>query len=185
LKKKLLLHICCAPCTIIPLEKLSSEFDITGYFYNPNIHPYKEYQDRLQSVKRLAKERSMPLIIGKYPYQEYLQKAITFKEIKNPQRCRFCYETRLEKTFETALQQNIPLVSSTLLYSKYQHHDLILESIQSLSHHFKELNFFYQDFRPWFYEGLEKARQNALYMQKYCGCLFSNQERYEKHAKRE
>lgn len=180
--KELLLHVCCAPCALIPVRELSSSFQITLYFFNPNIHPYKEALERLESVKALAKEYQLPLMVGEYPYQAFLDSILKLSDSSMLNRCHTCYQVRLSKTKQIALEHQIPYFSTTLLYSKYQNHEGIIASAQQLDHKSPSPAFYYQDFRPFFDEGQKLAREKNYYMQKYCGCIFSNEDRYKKSS---
>jgi len=175
LKPKLLLHVCCAPCAIIPVEHFLQEYDLTLYYYNPNIHPYKEYLDRLDSVRMLSDEYNVPLIEGTYDFHEFLKTILNHPG--EPSRCRECYWIRLIKLEEIAKQMDVQYVSTTLLYSIYQKHDLIKEMAVKF---IQSRVFLYQDFRPQFWEGVRLAKEKNYYRQKYCGCLFSNYDRYSK-----
>jgi predicted adenine nucleotide alpha hydrolase (AANH) superfamily ATPase len=179
LKKKLLLHICCAPCAILPIIRLHEEYDITGLFFNPNIHPYNEYQDRKKSVIELGLEFGIPIVEEDYSYLEFLKKTIENPEEKD--RCRVCYEMRLFRLKETANQKGITLSTTSLLYSIYQKHDLI----QSLALQIFEPNQFLAiDYRKEFLQGVFEAKSRNYYRQKYCGCIFSNFERYHESKKK-
>jgi hypothetical protein len=177
LREKLLLHICCAPCAIMPISILKSEFDIVGLFYNPNIHPYKEYLDRLSSVKKLSEDFDIFIIYEKYDYEEFLSELILNNDISEPTRCEICYRKRLEMTNNIAKKIGIRYVSTTLLYSIYQKHGLIKEIAEYV---IKDAGFLYRDFRPYYREGVIKSKEMGYYRQKYCGCIFSNYDRYKK-----
>ena len=180
--RELLLHVCCAPCALMPVRELSSSFKLTLYFFNPNIHPYKEALERLESVKTLANEYQLPLIIGDYPYQPFLSSILELSDSSAPHRCNTCYQLRLSKTRQTAIEQKLPYFSTTLLYSKYQNHEAIIANAQEQDHESTAPAFYYQDFRPFFDEGQKLAREKNYYIQKYCGCIFSNEDRYKKNT---
>jgi predicted adenine nucleotide alpha hydrolase (AANH) superfamily ATPase len=169
---RLLLHICCAPCLCQPYRALSSEsIDFTGFWYNPNIHPYREYQARLQSVKDFARDRKMPAVFrDDYPLERTL-------ELLSRERCPGCYRIRLEETARQAKAQGFQSFSSTLLYSIYQKHDLIRELGTEIGKR-QGVEFFYRDFRTGWEEGRRTAKEQGLYLQKYCGCIFSERDRY-------
>ena len=174
---RLLLHICCAPCLCHPYRVLSAEnIDFTGFWYNPNIHPYREYQARLQSVKDFARVHKMPaLFLDDYPLEQAL-------DLVSRERCNGCYRLRLEETARQAKAQGFQAFSSTLLYSIYQKHDLILELGTEIGKK-HGVEFFYRDFRTGWEEGRRMAREQGLYRQKYCGCIFSERDRYLKSQK--
>lgn len=171
---KLLLHICCGPCAVYPVEVLKKEnIDLYGMFYNPNIHPYLEYKARLEFAKMLCESESIPFEeIDEYGLETFLQKAV-FAE----NRCRECYYTRLDRIGMEAKERGFDAFSTTLLVSPYQKHDLLIETGKQIEEKYG-VKFYYRDFRDGFREGRQKAREMGLYMQKYCGCIYSEKERY-------
>ena len=173
---KVLLHICCAPCTIYTLKSLRSEgIDVTGYFYNPNIHPLTEFRKRLTTLESFAATMLLPLTIDKeYCLENFLQGALEHGK----DRCLFCYKTRLNKAFQKAVDDRIDTVTTTLLYSKYQRHDDIKRIGDELSDIYK-VNFLYRDFRAGWKEGIEESKKVNMYRQQYCGCIFSERDRYK------
>lgn len=174
---KLLLHTCCAPCSVYCVKKLKEEkIDITSYWYNPNIHPYKEYEARLECLKEYNKMMNIPLIIDyNYGLVEFCKNVID----KLDNRCGYCYLSRLEKVAKYAKENGYDAFSTTLLYSPYQKHELLKKTCEMLEKKY-DIKFLYRDFREGFKEGQEEARKLSLYMQKYCGCIFSEEDRYEK-----
>ena len=173
---KLLLHCCCLVCSIKTIEELKKNFELTLYWFNPNIHPYKEYAARLEALKDYAKTLKLNLIVEDFYGLRYFIKNINnnFNE-----RCLFCYETRLLKTATFAKENGFSHFSTTLTYSPFQNHELIKKIAEKISKELK-INFVYEDLRKFYREGQQKAREIGLYMQKYCGCIFSEQERYLK-----
>ena len=176
-----LLHICCAPCLVFPALEFEREgIDFTGYFYNPNIHPYREFKKRLQALQELALQRRYKIIYDKdYGLIEFLQ-AVVFKESK---RCRFCYRSRLEKTAQLALDNDFDSFSSTLLYSKYQNHEQIVFQAKEVESDLT-IPFLYRDFRSGWQQGVDESITANLYRQSYCGCIYSEQERYDNRLKK-
>lgn len=172
---KVLLHICCAPCAIVPVGELRDEgHDVTGMFFNPNIHPFQEHQRRLETLREYADMVSLPVIWPEeYPLEEYLQAVISL----GTERCTQCYRIRLERTAETARAGGYDAFTSTLLYSRYQRHEQIREVAAEMSSR-HEVPFLYRDFREGWQEGLRKSRHMGLYRQPYCGCIFSEKERF-------
>lgn len=158
--------------------ELSKTYDIVGLFFNPNIHPYKEYLDRKQSVLELSKEFHIRLLEDSYPYAEFLADVIQKPEEKD--RCTICYQTRLKRLKEVAKTEDIELVSTSLLYSIYQKHDLILSLASEI---FSANQFLPIDYRREFWQGVQEAKNRNFYRQKYCGCLFSNFERFHDQKK--
>ncbi len=177
---KLLLHICCACCTPYPLKILSEEgHRVSGFWYNPNIHPFTEYQNRLKAVKSFESLKSFPVFYNdSYDLEKYLKAVMN--DLEN--RCSYCYKIRLIKTANQAIQQGFDGFSTTLLVSPHQKHELVKEIGEKIG---KDLgiDFVYRDFRPGFYEGKDVAKKLDLYSQKYCGCIFSEKERYLKTPK--
>ncbi len=172
---KLLLHICCAPCTLYPLKTLTqSGWEVYCFFYNPNIHPYTEYKKRLTEVEKMVALKGIKIIYrDEYPLTEFLR-GVVFRE---QERCIFCYHQRLKATAYVARRGRFAAFSSTLLYSKFQKHDIIKAIGNSLA---KEIgvDFYYEDFRQGWSEGIAESKRLPLYRQQYCGCIYSEKERF-------
>lgn len=177
---KTLLHICCAPCSVMCIETLRNEgTEPTGFWYNPNIHPVTEYRARRNTLTEYAKNINMDLVTeDEYGLREFI-KGI-YPDFEN--RCGYCYDVRLEKAAEYAAKNGFSSFSTTLLISPYQNHELICEIAEQKAKKYG-IEFLYRDFRPFFREGQTKAREMGFYMQKYCGCVFSEEERYLKRAR--
>jgi len=174
---KILIHICCGPCSVYPFEKLIAERNqVTGYWYNPNIHPYKEYRERLESLKKFQKIAGLEIeYYDSYDLEKYLQNVMPDLD----HRCMHCYDLRLSQTAAYASENGFDAFSTTLLVSPYQNQDWIREVGEGLAEK-NGVEFLDIDFRPGYREGKQKAYDMGLYMQKYCGCIFSERERYEK-----
>ena len=174
---RLLLHTCCAPCSVQCIEQLGHEgITPTLFWYNPTIHPVTEYRSRRDAFIGYAQSIGMEYILQ----DEYGLR--TFIEDIYPnfdQRCAVCYRSRLERTALYATQNGYDVISTTLLISPYQNHELICEIAHQLADQYN-VEFLYRDFRPGFRAGQSAARALGLYMQKYCGCIFSEEERYLK-----
>jgi len=177
---RILLHCCCAQCMVFPVRRLKEKgHDLTGFWYNPNIHPFTEYRNRLEALRYLGKIVDLPAIYeNSYELEEYLKKVMD--DLEN--RCHYCYELRLFKTAEAAKKEGFGWFTTTLLVSPYQDHSLINEIGEKVAKEI-EIDFFYEDFRPGFYEGKDFTKQHNIYRQKYCGCIFSEKERYQKKKK--
>ena len=179
---KLLLHICCANCAIYPLERLKErEAEVTGFFFNPNIHPYQEYQKRLESLKQYSERVGLKMIYrDEYLLEEFLRNVSDRVE----ERCRYCYSIRLEATAQEAKREGFDQFSTTLFQSTHQDHSLIKETGDRIS---KEIGvpFYYEDFRQGWRKGVEVSRAMGLYRQQYCGCIYSEKERYLRKVKSE
>lgn len=175
---KVLLHICCAPCSIKCIDILKEDkYDVNGYWYNPNIHPYTEYKLRMECLKEYSKLINLDVIYNdEYGLVEFTKNVI--EDLNN--RCSYCYRKRLEETVKYAKENNFDAFSTTLLISPYQKHEQIKELCEQLSIEY-DIKFIYKDYRNAFKEGQNKARELELYMQKYCGCIFSEKERYLKN----
>jgi len=174
---KILLHTCCAPCAIYPLARLRNEgWQVHGFFYNPHIQPYQELDKRLTTIKSFAEQEGLKIIIrADYDLEAFLRQ-VAFRE---QQRCLYCYAKRLEATARLAKKSRFDAFTTTLLYSKMQKHALICDLAQEVSRKFG-IAFHYEDYREGWKEGQEQARMRGLYRQQYCGCIYSEQERYLK-----
>jgi tRNA A37 threonylcarbamoyladenosine dehydratase/predicted adenine nucleotide alpha hydrolase (AANH) superfamily ATPase len=181
---KLLFHCCCAPCATACVETLSTEnITPTLFWYNPNIHPIAEYQNRRDALSALAAALDLPLLmIDEYGEQTFLSRIGA--ETEKPKRCELCYRMRLERTAVYAAENGFDTFSTSLLISPYQNHDAIRRIGEELAAQ-HGIKFFYRDFRPLFRQGQNQARALGLYMQKYCGCLFSKDERHIKKTENE
>lgn len=177
---KVLLHTCCGPCSIFPVKTLRDEgMDVAGYYYRNNIHPLTECLKREETLKAYADTVSLPLVIqGGYDIESFLRN-MAFRE---SERCVFCYHERLNSTAIIAKQNNFDGFSSTLLYSRYQNHDLMKELGFSIAES-TGIEFIYRDFRPGWQEGVDESRRLGMYRQPYCGCVYSEKERYLKKLK--
>ncbi len=173
---KLLMHVCCAPCSVYCIDSLRKEgIEPTLFWYNPNIHPYKEYETRRNCLKEYADKVNIKSIIeDEYGLDEFCKNVAGSL---NTRCVEYCYKIRLKKSFEYARDHGFDAVTTTLLYSIYQKHDFIKLYGQKLAKEYG-IEFLYRDFRVGFWKGHEKAIQLGLYMQKYCGCVFSEEDRY-------
>ena len=174
---KLLLHTCCAPCLIYPLERLKEKgFEVVGLFYNPNIHPFAEYKNRRQAVENFIKPNNIEAIYPDYNPSDFFQ-AVNFKE-KNG-RCSICWSLRLEVTAKAARERGFSHFSTTLLVSPYQDQEL-LKKIGNDIASVEGVEFYYEDFRTGFKKAHDAAKAQGIYCQKYCGCIYSEIGRYSK-----
>lgn len=176
---KILLHTCCAPCLIYPLELLKLKgFQVSGLFYNPNIHPLAEYNNRKKAIEDL--KSGIEVIYGEYlPYEFF--RAVNLKE-EAPARCAICWRMRLKKTAHVAKEKGYPSFTTTLLVSPYQDHEL-LKKIGSEVGIEEGVEFYYADFRPGFRKAHDQAKANGVYCQKYCGCIYSEIDRGKEKAR--
>ncbi len=179
--KKILLHACCGPCTTAPLPALRAEgIEPVAFFHNPNIHPFREFRRRLNAFVDFAARGKMAIEIDReYGLVEYLRKVVG----REGKRCRLCYEMRLTATAVRAKELGLDTISTTLLYSRYQKHELIRRAGEEIAAA-HGLCFLYRDWRELWQEGIERAITMNLYRQPYCGCIYSEQERYDKKLRR-
>lgn len=172
---KVLLHICCGPCALYPLRTLrAAGHKVTGFFYNHNIHPYQEYARRLDSVVRMAELEALPLVIrDEYDLESFLSNVAAAPE----RRCSYCYASRLRAAAAVAAEMGFDAFTASLLYSRYQRHDEIRELGERIGREFGVM-FHYEDFRPGWQEGIRLSKELGLYRQQYCGCIYSEKDRY-------
>ena len=172
---KTLMHMCCAPCANRPIESLRQEgVEVSGFWYNPNIHPYTEYRSRKNTLEDYAKEIEMPLVV----VNDYgLRSFVTHVANDIDGRCTYCYQVRMEETAKHAAQYGFDSFTTSLLISPYQDHEAIVAVATAMGEAYG-VAFLDRDFRPLFRKGQEFAREHGMYMQKYCGCIFSEEDRY-------
>lgn len=148
--------------------------DVTGYFYNPNIHPYKEFEKRRDTMRDYADRTGFKVVYNdSYDLEDFIRNVV-FRE---SQRCRFCYYMRLARAAAAAKDQGFDAFSTTLLISPYQKHDLIREVAGFISQEVG-VPFLYRDFRTGYRDSVKMSREMGLYRQPYCGCIYSEKERY-------
>lgn len=179
---KVLLHACCGPC-MTAFDKYFREKGIEYgvFFYNPNIHPYKEYIKRFETLKMYTDRVGVELI-AEHSFRQHLWEN-EFNGLDAGKRCRKCYETRLGHAAEAALENGFTHFATTLLISPYQNHEMIREIAEKAAEEFG-VGLYYKDFREYFREGQNIAREEELYRQKYCGCIYSyNESRFKEKIK--
>lgn len=172
---KTLLHICCAPCSIVPSQALRDRgMDVMGFFYRHNIHPFTECMRRQQTVEDYSNRIGLRVIYQDGYDMEGFVRNVAFRE---DNRCSYCYHDRLRTTALMAKRGKFDYFSSTLLYSKFQKHDMIRSIGESVG---KSVGvpFLYEDFRPGWKEGITVSKKLGMYRQKYCGCIYSEKERF-------
>ena len=177
---KTLLHICCAPCANQCIEVLREDrVEVTGFWYKPNIHPITEYRARRNCLREYAEAIHLPLLErDDYGLRPFVREVAADLD----HRCVKCYEMRLLETARQAVEGGFDSFTSSLFISPYQNHELMKEVAERAAAEYG-VAFLYRDFRPYFAAGQETARQLEMYIQKYCGCIFSEQERYLKPKK--
>jgi epoxyqueuosine reductase len=179
--KKILVHVCCAHCAAYTVEHWRREgYEVGGFWYNPNIHPFLEHQSRLNSMKSLAQQINLPLIVSPdYDIIEYFRRVVN----KETERCRYCFELRLAKTAEITVQQGYDAFTTTLLISPHQKHEIIAEVGRKVAGE-KGVEFLYADLRKRYSESRHITKPMELYRQQYCGCVYSEWERYKNEEPR-
>lgn len=184
--RSLLLHVCCGPCAIMPATRLLDEgFAVTAWYMNPNIHPLSEYLRRRDAATECARHLGIPIVYddASWDITAWLR-AVAGRDAA-PQRCAYCCTSRIEAAFATAARLGFAFVSSSLLYSRYQPHEVIREAGARLAQAADAgPNFVYRDFRADWQEGIDRSKSLELYRQPYCGCIYSEAERYEKKLAR-
>ncbi len=181
---RLLLHICCGPCALMPLARLAEEgHALTGYFDNPNIHPLAEYLRRREGALQAAAHHGVPLLFPE-DRPEYDAESWCRAALAHPGgRCAHCFSSRLDRAAQTAKALGLDAFTSSLLYSRRQNHEGIRQAgEEAAARH--GVSFFYRDFRPFWQQGIDESKALGLYRQQYCGCLFSEQERYARDLER-
>ena len=194
---KILLHMCCAPCSCYPVKKLrAADIEPVGFFFNPNIHPYREWQQRLKTAKEFAEKVSMEICtVDHYGLRDFLarvQKVVESIEGEDTikfadghhARCRICYAWRLYETAKFAADNHFEAWSSTLFYSIHQNHELMKSTAESIANQVG-VEFYYEDFRVGWQEGIDISHDLELYRQNYCGCIFSEEERFSKDIRKQ
>jgi len=185
LGKRLLLHICCAPCATFTVTYLREQgAQVTGLWFNPNIHPFSEHQRRQDTLERYAREIDLDLIYDPgYRMVEFLRGVAGHERFRGPDggRCRICYRMRLERTAEIADPEGFDLFSTTLLISPYQDIDAIHEIGDSVAQQTRA-SFYFENLRRGFAKHHALSREHHLYMQRYCGCIYSEWEALDRNA---
>jgi len=177
--KRILLHICCAPCATYPVNRLREEgFEVTGFWYNPNIHPWTEHERRRESLVAYAEAIGLPMIWHERYEMPLFLRAVAGHE-KFGERCRICYRMRLEKTAQVATEGSFDAFTTTLLISPYQDQALIREIGEEVAAQ-RGVDFYFENFRRGWSERGRLTKKYNLYRQQYCGCIYSEWERYNK-----
>ncbi len=178
---KVFMHVCCGPCAAYPVQLLSEQGDVVlGYFFNPNIHPYREFRRRIGALRELSGIMNFKVDYEReYGLREYLRQVVFHED----DRCAICYDMRLKTTVIKAMEAGADAFSTTLLYSRYQKHAVIKGQCEALAEEYG-IPFYYKDFRNGWQQGIDMAIEMGLYRQPYCGCIYSEQERYDKKARK-
>lgn len=178
---RLLLHTCCAPCLIYPLERLREKGLVpAAYYYNPNIHPYTEYRSRLKAAAELSESARAVFIRPDYRPQDFFR-SVSGHELPQD-RCVLCWGLRLRDTAFYAAKNGFEYFTTTLLVSPYQDQAQLKRAGEEAAEA-AGVKFYYEDFRPGFRKAHEQAKAGGIYCQKYCGCIYSEIERFSKMRK--
>lgn len=176
-KPKLLLHVCCAPCSSHCLQVVEPYFDVTVFYYNPNIAPFEEYQKRLSEEKRFLKEAhpNVKIVEAEYDNQKFEELVKGLEDLpEGGERCKKCYRQRLEKTAEYAKQNGFDYFTTTLTVSPYKHSATLNQIGGEVAERFG-IKYFFSDFKKenGYQNSIEISKKYNLYRQDYCGCVYS------------
>ena len=183
---RILLHVCCGPCAIMPIHLLQQAgHDLAGWFYNPNIHPLAEYLRRRQGAAQVAASHAIPLFFPEHPPGSARPEAPEYDVTAwcraaldyEGGRCPYCRETRFDAVAKAARERGFEAFTSSLLYSRRQDHEGMRKAGEKAAATWG-VTFLYQDFRPHWQEGIAASKELGIYRQQYCGCVFSEEERY-------
>jgi epoxyqueuosine reductase len=173
---KILLHTCCAPCLVVPHRLLSERgYEVVPFFYNPNVHPFREYRERFLAVLDYCEGEGLELHTGQYDMSNFLSEVSARVET----RCERCFQLRLSSTAAEARRLCIGEFTTTLLVSPYQDQGLIREAGEAAAIEHGVL-FLGEDMTGGYQESVRLSREAGMYRQSYCGCVYSELERYQK-----
>lgn len=172
---KILLHVCCGPCSIVPVKRLKGDgASIYALFDNPNVQPYTEWKRRFDAAsEHLEREEVTLLPAPRYDITSWLRNVVH----REARRCEFCYHSRLASAAKFAKRGKMDAFSTSLLYSKFQKHELIKELGEAVAKE-EGIPFHYEDWRDGWKEGVDESKRLGMYRQEYCGCVYSEEERY-------
>lgn len=181
LKKTLLLHSCCAPCSTVAIERLKDEYNIIVYYYNPNIYPIEEYLKRKNEQinfinnYNLRNETQIKFIDGDYNDQDFYEVVIGYEnEPEMGKRCEKCIELRLETSAKMAIEVETENFTTTLSISPHKDTDSINEIGKKIAQKYN-INFLENNFKEFdgYKKSIEISKDYSIYRQKYCGCKYS------------
>lgn len=168
--KTLLLHICCAPCATAVIEKLFREYDLTLYFYNPNIMPLAEYRKRLEEARILAEKLDLQFIEGDHDVFLWSELIEGYeKEPEKGKRCEICFKMRLKEIFYNMKDKGFDLFATTLTISPHKES----ETINRIGKEISKDRFLALDFKNLYNRSAELCQKHGIYKQNYCGCIYS------------
>lgn len=174
-KPKILLHACCGTCAIYPYFLLEKDFNVTLFYYNPNLYPGEEYIKRLEDIKTISKRYDIPLITGKYENKKWLSLTAGFEDDpEGGRRCTLCFEMRLYETARTAKKLGFDFFGTTLTISPHKNHETI-NSIGIRLASAEGINFYESNLKKMngFKKTMDLSKELNLYRQNYCGCIYS------------
>ena len=174
-RPRILVHICCAPDALYVLGLLRENYEVSGYFYNPNIHPAEEYEKRLEETRKVARILNVDLIEETYDDERWFKITHKFKdEPEKGRRCDVCYAMRLEKTARKASELGYDMFTTLMSLSPLKKADVLNRIGRMFSRKFRidflEANFKKKD---GFKKSVELSKSHGIYRQNYCGCLYS------------
>lgn len=178
MKKKLLLHSCCGPCSTAVIDRLKDEYDLTIFYYNPNIYPREEYDHRLAEQKRYVKESGINIIVIDGTYDDFdlfMEKYKGLEEEKEGgARCSVCFSLRMEKTARLAKEKGYDIFTTTMSVSPHKNAKLLNEIGQNLSKKY-DIEYLHSDFKKQdgYLKSIRFSKEYNLYRQNYCGCKYS------------
>ncbi|MBW2964624.1 epoxyqueuosine reductase QueH [Candidatus Woesearchaeota archaeon] len=176
MNKKLLLHACCGPCATHCVSELKQqEYDITMYFFNPNIHPFGEYTRRFSEAQRVADEFEVPFVEEEYDIDSWLEMIKGFEnEKEGGSRCRLCFVMRLEQAARYAKENGFSCFTTTMTISPHKDSEKINEIGERMAQKYG-VEWVHSDFKEdnGFQKSVEHSNRLGLYRQKYCGCFYS------------
>ena len=175
--RRILLHICCGPCATYTINRLREEgFQVEGFWYNPNVHPFSEHEARRVGLQDYLKSAGVPLI-GEDGYEMPQFLRMVAGTEAHGKRCRYCYEMRLNRTAEVAAREGFDALTTTLLISPHQDQGLLRDIGERVAQE-HGVEFYFENFRRGWSERGRLTREHDLYRQQYCGCIYSEWERY-------
>lgn len=172
---RVLLHICCGPCAIVPIRELLADgHAVDGALVNPNIHPYREFEKRKEAARQVAAHLGIEIAAADpYGLVEFLR-AVAGRE---DERCPICYRMRLSRVAALAREGGYDAFTTSMLVSTQQDHDAIREAGEEAARD-AGIEFLYRDFRPRVMDGVRESKELGVYRQGYCGCVYSEWDRF-------
>ncbi|CAK7004561.1 MAG: Epoxyqueuosine reductase QueH [Desulfovibrio sp.] len=182
---RVLLHVCCGPCGISPIRALLGEgCAVSGWFYNPNVHPLAEYLRRREGAREVAAAHDIEMLFPPAGETEYDVAAWCRESLApNVDRCAYCRESRFNRAAKEAKERGFDAFTSSLLYSRRQNHEGMKDAGEKAAALYG-VPFLYRDFRPYWQEGINASKELGIYRQQHCGCVFSEQERYTRELEK-